>query len=170
MVTIALIAGFGIVFALCIYLLLENGRLKKRFAEALGGNVADSLETTLAGHMSRVEEVDNRLGELETEYQRLAITNSVASQKIAIVRFNPFGDTGGDQSFSLSVLDAHNSGYVLTSIHGREGTRVYVKPIDYGTSKYTLSTEEQQSLSLAEKRVPEIPDAATPNIPKKEKA
>jgi len=72
------------------------------------------------------------------------------------VRFNPFGDTGGDQSFSLAVLDAHDSGYVLSSIHGRQGTRVYVKPIDFGKSKYQLSTEEDQALSQAVKRVPKI--------------
>jgi hypothetical protein len=88
--------------------------------------------------------------------KRLSVSNSLASQKISIVRFNPFGDTGGDQSFSLAVLDAHDSGYVLTSIHGRQGTRVYVKPVDFGKSKYTLSSEEQQALSQAIKRVPAL--------------
>lgn len=132
--------------------------LKHRFSEALGGTEAGSLESTLKAHMNRVEKVDHRLAELETEYKRLAITNSLASQKISIVRFNPFGDTGGDQSFSLAVLDAHDSGYVLTSIHGRQGTRVYVKPVDFGKSKYTLSAEEEQALSQAVKRVPQIAD------------
>lgn len=137
--------------AVCLWQLRA---LRQRFASALGGTDADSLETTLSRHLARVEAVDHRLGELADEYERLSVTNSLASQKISIVRFNPFGDTGGDQSFCLAVLDAHNSGYVLTSIHGREGTRVYVKPVDFGTSKYTLSTEEQQALGLAEKRVP----------------
>ncbi|HEY2003836.1 MAG TPA: DUF4446 family protein [Candidatus Saccharimonadia bacterium] len=130
--------------------------LKRRFNDVLGGTETGSLEHTLTAHMNRVSEVDHRLGELESEYKRLAVTNSLASQKISIVRFNPFGDTGGDQSFSLAVLDAHDSGYVLTSIHGRQGTRVYVKPVDYGKSKYTLSAEEQQALSQAAKRVPQI--------------
>lgn len=132
--------------------------LKRRFTDVLGGTETGSLESTLSAHMTRVEEVDHRLGELESEYKRLSITNSLASQKISIVRFNPFGDTGGDQSFSLAVLDAHDSGYVLTSIHGRQGTRVYVKPVDFGKSKYTLSAEEEQALSQAVKRVPQIAD------------
>lgn len=132
-----------------------NG-LKKRFAAALGGDETASLEHTLADYLARVEAVDTRLAELNTEYERLAVTNSLASQKVSIVRFNPFGDTGGDQSFSLAVLDAHDSGYVLTSIHGRQGTRVYVKPVDYAESKYSLSEEEQQALNQAIKRVPEI--------------
>lgn len=131
-------------------------RLTRRLDLALGGTTTDSLETTLSKHLIRVENVDRRLSELDADYERLAVTNSLASQKIAIVRFNPFGDTGGDQSFVLAVLDAHNSGYVLTSIHGREGTRVYVKPVDLGKSKHTLSIEEKQALSLAEKRVPQL--------------
>ena len=137
-----------------VFALIQLQALKGRFAAALGGNEQDSLETTLASHLARVEDVDQRLTELNAQYDRLTITNGLASQKISIVRFNPFGDTGGDQSFSLAVLDAHDSGYVLTSIHGRQGTRVYVKPIDFGKSKYTLSAEEQQALTQAVKRVP----------------
>ena len=143
--------------ALAIVAMMQLQRLKARFDSALGGKTDGSLEHTLSGHLKRVDQVDKRLAELETEYERLSVTNSVASQKIALIRFNPFGDTGGDQSFSLAVLDAHNSGYVLTSIHGRQGTRVYVKPVDLGESKYSLSREEKQALSLAEKRIPELP-------------
>jgi hypothetical protein len=134
----------------------KTRRLESRFDVALGANTDDSLEATLASHMANVRRVDHRLDELDAEYKRLSVSNSLASQKISIVRFNPFGDTGGDQSFSLAVLDAHDSGYVLTSIHGRQGTRVYVKPVDFGKSKYTLSSEEQQALSQAIKRVPAL--------------
>jgi hypothetical protein len=140
-------AGFG---------LMQLNKLNKRFEAALGGQQANSLETTLTEHLNRVEAVDQRLSQLNAEYERLAVTNSLASQKVSIVRFNPFGDTGGDQSFSLAVLDAHDSGYVLTSIHGRQGTRVYVKPVDYAKSKYSLSAEEQQALGQAIKRVPQL--------------
>lgn len=139
----------------------QTGQLRARFTASLGGLEEASLETTLAQHLARVEAVDQRLAELNTEYDRLAAATSLASQKISIVRFNPFGDTGGDQSFSLAVLDAHDSGYVLTSIHGRQGTRVYVKPVDFTKSKYSLSVEEQQALSQAIKRVPQPATAAT---------
>jgi hypothetical protein len=139
-----------------VYATVRMLRLQRRFTAAFGNNEADSLERTLSQHLKRVESVDERLTHLTKSYEELTLTSSFASQKISIVRFNPFGDTGGDQSFSLAVLDSHDSGYVLTSIHGREGTRVYVKPIDYGKSKYTLSDEEQQALSQAAKRVPQV--------------
>lgn len=129
--------------------------LTRRFNAALTSADGESIEKVLSSHLERVNAVDKHLIKLDDAYKRLSATGSLASQKISIVRFNPFGDTGGDQSFVLAVLDAHNSGYVLTSIHGREGTRVYVKPIDDGKSKYPLSTEEKQALAQASKRVPQ---------------
>lgn len=138
------------------YSAFETMRLRRRFRAALGGVDGENIEATLASHLKQVRTVDKRLGELAEAYKQIAAASGLASQKISIVRFNPFADTGGDQSFVLAVLDSHNSGYVLTSIHGRQGTRVYVKPIDYGKSKYTLSREEQQALDQAASRVPEV--------------
>lgn len=155
---IGLIIGLLLSLGLAIWCLFQLKTLKGRLDSILGGLDSNSLESTLAGHIREVRAVDNRLDELNTEYERLAITNSVASQKISLVRFNPFGDTGGDQSSTLAVLDAYDSGYVLTSIHGREGTRVYVKPVDLGKSKYPLSSEEQQALAQAMKRIPQLPE------------
>ena len=129
-------------------------RLQKRLAQALGGSTSESIEHNLATYYDRVKKQDDSLVKLTAKVADLALQAAVASQKISVVRFNPFGDTGGDQSFSLAVLDAQNSGYVITSIHGREGTRVYIKPVDYGKSKYKLSVEEQQALKQAAKRVP----------------
>jgi hypothetical protein len=155
-VTILLIIICVIALSLGVVALTQLRSLSSRFTATLGGSTSDSLESTLSKHLARVEEVDTRLTQLNAEYERLSITGATASQKISVVRFNPFGDTGGDQSFSLAVLDAHDSGYVLSSIHGRQGTRVYVKPVDFGKSKYQLSTEEQQALTQAAKRVPKV--------------
>jgi hypothetical protein len=146
------ISAISLLVALfCLWRLLW---LQRRFTAALTASDGVSIEQVLANHLKRVEKVDHHLVKLDEAYRRLAAVGSLASQKISIVRFNPFGDTGGDQSFVLAVLDAHNSGYVLTSIHGREGTRVYVKPVDEGKSKYPLSEEERQALAQATKRVP----------------
>ncbi len=139
---------------LVLVALWQLWRLHQRLNLVLKGDQGGSLEQTLKSHLERVDAVDKALTGLAKDVEQLALTGSLASQKISIVRFNPFGDTGGDQSFVLAVLDAHDSGYVLTSIHGREGTRVYVKPIDEGKSKYTLSEEEQKALKQAAKRVP----------------
>jgi hypothetical protein len=147
--------GLSIVSLLvALFCLWRTLWLQRRFTAALTSGDGTSIEEVLAGHLKRVDNADRHMVKLDEAYRRLAAAGSLASQKISIVRFNPFGDTGGDQSFVLAVLDAHNSGYVLTSIHGREGTRVYVKPIDESQSKYPLSEEERKALSQATKRVP----------------
>lgn len=67
--------------------------------------------------------------------------------KINLLRFNPFGDLGGDQSFVLCLLDNTNSGVIITSLHTRESTRVYAKAIKHGQSDSSaLSKEETQAL------------------------
>ncbi|HKG56390.1 MAG TPA: DUF4446 family protein, partial [Candidatus Limnocylindrales bacterium] len=68
---------------------------------------------------------------------------------IGLVRFNPFEDTGGNQSFAVALLDAHGDGFVLSSLHGRGGTRVYAKALTNGRSESTLSGEESEALRLA---------------------
>jgi hypothetical protein len=154
-ITIAILALIGIATAVGAWMRISQ--LQLRMEGALKASSGKSLEDTLASHHAHVSQVDLRLAELETSYKDLVVTSSVASQKISVVRYNPFGDTGGDQSFSLAVLDAHNSGYVLTSIHGRQGTRVYLKPIDFGKSKHSLSEEENQAIQQAIHRIPKLP-------------
>lgn len=73
-----------------------------------------------------------------------------AITKFAILRFNPFNDLGGDQSFVLALLDKSNSGVIITSLHSRSQTRVYAKGIKNGTSPgLSLSKEEKAAINKA---------------------
>jgi len=72
-------------------------------------------------------------------------------QKIGLVRFNPFKELGGDHSFSMAFLNSHSSGVIITSLHTRDRTRVYMKDIKKGKSIFELSTEEKSALANAEK-------------------
>ena len=73
-----------------------------------------------------------------------------ALQKVALTRYNPYGDTGGDQSFSLAFLNGEDSGLVLTSLHNRSGTRVYAKPVVKGKAgNFQLSKEEEEVIKKA---------------------
>lgn len=66
-------------------------------------------------------------------------------QRIGLKRYNPYGDTGGDQSFSVSLLDGLGDGLVITSLHSRAGTRVFGKPVKSGKEgKFQFSKEEQE--------------------------
>lgn len=72
-------------------------------------------------------------------------------QKVGIVRFNPFGEVGGNQSFCIAVLNENNDGFVLTSHYGREANRVYAKPIKASESTFLLSKEEKKAIEEAAK-------------------
>jgi hypothetical protein len=73
-------------------------------------------------------------------------------QKVGFVRFNPFKELGGDHSFSLAVLDAQETGVIITSLHTRDRTRVYMKDIKKGKSSSNLSAEERKALGNAQKK------------------
>ncbi len=70
-------------------------------------------------------------------------------RKVGIVRFSPFSEVGGDQSFSVALLDADDNGFVLTSHYLRESNRIYAKPVEKGASKYQLSKEEIEAINKA---------------------
>ena len=73
-------------------------------------------------------------------------------QKIGLLRFNPFKDTGGDQSFILALLDAKDTGVVITALYSRSGTRWYAKKVIEGRgAEHELSSDEKQALTLADK-------------------
>ena len=70
-------------------------------------------------------------------------------QKIGVIRYNPFPDVGGNQSFSIALLDKNDNGLVITSLYTPDGTRVYCKPIIKSQSKYNLSQEEKAAIQKA---------------------
>ena len=72
-------------------------------------------------------------------------------QKVGLIRFNPFSELGGDHSFCLAILDDRDSGVVITGLHTRDRTRVYIKDIKNGQSSLELSSEEKKALASAEK-------------------
>jgi hypothetical protein len=70
-------------------------------------------------------------------------------QRVGLVRYNPFEDTGGNQSFALALTDGRGDGFVISSLHSRTGTRVYAKTVSQGRSDGALSAEEREALRLA---------------------
>jgi hypothetical protein len=74
-----------------------------------------------------------------------------------LIRFNPFNDIGGDQSFVLALLDENNNGFVLTSLHNRENTRIYAKSVKNGEGdNITLSSDEKSAILKAMKSHPDM--------------
>ena len=85
------------------------------------------------------------------EFENFKKEYQFSVQKIGMVRFNPFSEVGGDQSFSIALLDGKDDGLVMTSFYTKEGNRVYGKPIKNGKSQYALSQEEIKAITTARK-------------------
>ncbi len=94
-------------------------------------------------------ELEKKVNDLEILVESLKRENEKSIQKLGIVRFNPFSNTGGDQSFSLALLDKKNNGTIITSFYSNEGSSVYAKPIENGKSTYILSDEEKEAIEKA---------------------
>ncbi|MHB1611801.1 MAG: DUF4446 family protein [Sulfobacillus sp.] len=92
--------------------------------------------------VSNVDKILERIASLEQKQE-------YNFDKLGLVRFNPFDDTGADLSFAMSILNDRGDGVVLTSLWGRDEVRVYAKPVQENESRYALSQEEKQALGLA---------------------
>lgn len=99
-----------------------------------------------------LESLDKKIGALSEGLEKLKEESKFSVQKVGVVRYNPFSDVGGDQSFSIALLDANNDGIVITGLYGREGNRVYAKPIKNSESEYPLSGEEKKAIKKAIKK------------------
>jgi hypothetical protein len=96
-----------------------------------------------------LERLDKDVKGLNQDLQDFKKQSRGSLQKVGIKRFNPFKEVGGDQSFSIALLDADNNGLVLTGYYSREMNRVFAKPIENGKSKYPLSEEEIEAIKKA---------------------
>ena len=108
-----------------------------------------SLEAVLDAHLDKVFAVSKDLDELEARTAMVEAAGRRAFSRVGLVRFNPFEETGGNQSFALALLDADGNGWVLSSLHARAGTRVYAKAVTGGRSEANLSEEESQAIRQA---------------------
>ena len=119
----------------------------KKFLEKLGNgnNIEEDLET----YMYRVEKVEKQNAEIANYVKTLDEDLTRCIQKVGIVRYNAFKDTGSDLSFTLALLDEHNNGVVLNGIYSREMSNIYAKPVKNGESSYTMSEEEKLAVQKA---------------------
>ena len=146
-----------IALVLCLLLLVvmnlrlqsQVNRVQGHYQRLARGGSGGSLEDVLDRHLDRIDETASRVADLDRMCREIEQTLDHTIQQVGIVRFNPFVDTGGDQSFSIALLDGTGDGLVISSLFGRSETRVFAKPVQKGQSKYTLTGEELEAIQLA---------------------
>jgi hypothetical protein len=124
-------------------------RATRRYETLVRGVDVGSLRGVLEAHIARVSQALVRMDEIEEVQRALEDGSSGGLRHIGLVRFNPFDDTGSDQSFAIALLDDRRDGVVLTGLHGRNTTRVFAKPVENGASRLALSEEEERAIRLA---------------------
>jgi hypothetical protein len=130
--------------AVVSYFLFKLKGYFKHFSKDLeSGDLLKTLNQVL-----QTENVNKKhIKQIEAEINNIYDQTSFHLQKLGIVRFNPFSEMGGDHSFAVALLDGHDTGIIITGLHTRERTRVYVKPVKKGKSEYELSKEELKALN-----------------------
>ncbi|MGC9332896.1 MAG: DUF4446 family protein [Anaerolineae bacterium] len=132
-----------------VFLLARQQRLLGQYQHLVTGTSGGSLEDVLNEHVRHVRETSARVESVDALARRLERESYHSLQHLGVVRFNPFHDTGSDQSFALALADGHGNGVVLSSLHGRDMTRVYAKPLGGWQSNYSLTDEEKEAVTLA---------------------
>jgi len=119
--------------------------LRKKVKVIFGGEAKndDNLQRDLLRRLTRSEA---KFEEIEPRLNLVEKLSKISVQKVGFLRFNPFADTGGDNSFVLTLLDRENNGVVISSLYMRAGIRLYAKHVDKGIAKQPLSEEEKRVL------------------------
>ncbi|MGZ5293450.1 MAG: DUF4446 family protein [Actinomycetota bacterium] len=109
----------------------------------------DALRVVLDRQAAQIDRLEQAIRILNAADKRQQVLIDGSVRHVALLRYDAFEDVGGRLSFSCGMLDHHGTGVVLTSINGRQETRVYAKPVTEGTSSYNLSLEEEEAIRLA---------------------
>jgi len=134
-----------------IFLQLGVSRIRKNQEQLFSGKNGVDLEKIILEHSQNLKELDKDIQDLYGISNKIHDLANRSVHKVGVIRFNPFKDLGGDQSFAIALLDGQSSGVVISSLHTREGNRVYAKPVEKGKAvKHPLTDEENEAIAMAE--------------------
>ena len=143
-----LIVVFALVLAV-VGLIRRVRRLGRRLEAITRDSDEQSIEGVLGSHLDEVRQAVHGVDAVSARTAVVERDLQGAFGRVGLVRFNPFEDTGGNQSFALALLDGRGDGFVVSSLHARGGTRLYAKTVNGGTSDANLSGEETEALGQA---------------------
>lgn len=148
---------FLIVMAVCLVLLLglvfhlrsEVSALRKKYNYFMQDENGASVERKLSVEVKELRELSRTSEDMLRQHELLSSMQSQSFQRSGLVKYDAFDETGDKLSFSLTLLDGTNHGFVLSSLVGRETSRIYVKRIMNGECREALSSEEAESIAMA---------------------
>ncbi|MCI9540464.1 MAG: DUF4446 family protein [Lachnospiraceae bacterium] len=147
------VAGMAVLLIVVIVLLfITMSKLKKlsrSYKNFMRGKDTESLEDVIIAKFQEIEQLKRIEKENKRQMEELAQSFILAYQKIGIIKYDAFQEMGGKLSFALALLNKSNNGFVLNSMHSREGCYTYIKEIIDGKSYIKLSEEEKKAVDTA---------------------
>jgi Protein of unknown function (DUF4446) len=145
--TLLTLVALGLAAIALVYAIANAGRS----GAAVGGRIKmdEGLRGILQGQAQQMQRLERAIRALHATDKRQQVEIEGSVRNVALLRYDAFEDVGGRLSFSCAMLDEHGSGVVLTSINGRQETRVYAKPVTGGVSTHNLSLEEEEAIRRA---------------------
>jgi hypothetical protein len=145
--TLLVIIALGLSLLSLVFSAMNPGRRRNEPEGPI--RLDDALRGILEGQARSIQRLENAARSLNGTDRRQEELIEGAVRRVGLVRYDAFEDVGGRLSFSCALLDDHGKGVVITSINGRQDTRVYAKPITEGRSPYNLSVEEEEAIKQA---------------------
>ena len=148
---IFLLSGIVILILVVInaFLLWYFYRTNKKIDSLLEGGKIKSFKDVFLSQKEKNTDLEEKIKDAFLKIKNLEDISKITIQKTGIVRFNPFNNMGGNQSFVIALLDDQNTGFVISSLFVEEGNRVYAKAIKQGQSDHRLSEEEKSAINKA---------------------
>ena len=132
-----------------IICILQTNRLYRRYDYFMRGKDAESLEETILKQMDEIRELKSQDRANKDAIRTLTKNVKGSYQKFGMVKYNAFKGMGGNLSFAFAMLDLNNTGFVLNSVHSREGCYLYIKSVEKGATEVILGNEEKEALEQA---------------------
>lgn len=132
-----------------ILLRLKVKALTRKYMYFMAGENGMSVERKLLAEVTEIRQMGRSSEDMLHQHELLSHMQVQSFQRSGLVKYDAFDDTGDKLSFSLTLLDGANHGFVLTSLVGRETSRIYVKQVTDGKCREALSAEEAASINMA---------------------
>jgi hypothetical protein len=145
--TLLVLVALGLAVLGIVVAIVGSARRPSRASDPVG--LDDTLRRILEGQAGQIQRLEKAIRSLHgTDKRQEALIHSTV-RHVGLLRYDAFEDVGGRLSFSCALLEDLGNGVVITSINGRQETRVYAKPVTRGNSSYNLSAEEQEAIRQA---------------------
>ena len=138
-----------LLFIMVIICVVQTNRLYSKYDLFMRGKDAESLEDIIVDQIAEITDlkIQDRANKDLLTFLNRGVKNSY--QKFGMVKYNAFAGMGGNLSFAFALLDSSNTGFILNSVHSREGCYLYIKIIEKGETDTPLGKEEKEALEQA---------------------